>query len=60
MAELHGTSRMNFARDVLTINVGLRQEITETRILLASLGQEIRDSDQSLAFIGYLGVQLLY
>jgi hypothetical protein len=60
MAELHGTSRMNFTGDALTVNVGLRQEITETRILIASLGHEIRDSDQSLAFIGYLGVQLLY
>lgn len=60
MAELQGTSRMNFTRDALTVNVGLRHEFTETRILIASLGHEIRDPDQSLALIGYLGVQLLY
>ena len=60
MAELHGTSRMNFARDVLTVNVGLRHEFTETRILIASVGHELRDPDQSLALIGYFGVQLLY
>lgn len=60
MAELQGTSRMNFTRDVLTVNVGLRHEFSETRILIASLGHELRDPDQSLALIGYCGVQLLY
>jgi hypothetical protein len=60
MAELHGTSRMNFAQDVLTVNLGLRHEFTETRILLTSIGHEVRDPDQSLALIGYFGVQLLY
>jgi hypothetical protein len=60
MAELHGTSRMNFTRDVLTVNVGLRHEFTETRILIASLGHELRDPEQARAFIGYCGVQLLY
>jgi hypothetical protein len=60
MAELRGTSRMNFTRDVLTVNIGLRHEFTQTRILIASLGHEIRDPDQALAFIGYCGVQLLY
>jgi hypothetical protein len=60
MAELHGTSRTNFTRDVLTANVGLRYEFSETRILITSLGHELRDPDQSLALIGYLGVQLLY
>jgi hypothetical protein len=60
MAELHGTSRMNFTRDVLAVNVGLRHEFTETRILIASLGHELRDPDQSLALIGYFGIQLLY
>ena len=29
MAELHGTSRMNFTRDVLTVNFGLRHQLTE-------------------------------
>lgn len=60
MAELHGTSRMNFTRDVLTVNVGLRHQLTDARILIASLGHELRDPDQARAFIGYLGVQLLY
>jgi len=60
MAELHGTSRMNFTRDVLTVNVGLRHQLTETRILIASIGHELRDHDQARSFIGYLGVQLLY
>ena len=60
MAELHGRSRMNFAQDVLTLDLGLRHEFTETRILLTSIGHEIRDPDQSLALIGYFGVQLLY
>ena len=60
MAELHGTSRMNFARDTLAINFGLRHAITETRILIVSLGHEIRTPDQPAALIGYFGVQLLY
>lgn len=60
MAELHGTSRMNFTRDVLTVNVGLRHQLTDARILIASLGHELRDPDQARSFIGYLGVQLLY
>ena len=60
MAELHGTSRMNFTRDILTVNVGLRRQLTEARILIASIGHELRDPDQARSFIGYLGVQLLY
>src|SRR6476661_7406450 len=60
MAELHGTSRMNFSRDVLTVNFGLRHQLTDARILIASIGHELRDPDQACSFIGYLGVQLLY
>ena len=60
MAELHGTSRMNFTRDVLTVNFGLRHQLTDARILIASIGHELRDPDQACSFIGYLGVQLLY
>ena len=60
MAELRGTSRMNFTRDVLTVNVGLRHQLTDARILIASIGHELRDPDQARSFIGYLGVQLLY
>jgi hypothetical protein len=61
MAELHGTSRMNFTRDVLTVNVGLRHQFSEARILIASLGHEVRaPAGESFALIGYCGVQLLY
>ena len=60
MAELHGTSRMNFTRDVLTVNFGLRHQLTDARILIASIGHELRDPDQARSLIGYLGVQLLY
>ena len=60
MAELHGTSRMNFTRDVLTFNFGLRHELTEMRILIMSLGHEVRSPDQPLALIGYFGMQLVY
>ena len=61
MAELHGTSRTNFSRDVLTVNFGLRQKLTDSAVLITSLGHDVRaPDDQALAFIGYFGVQLLY
>jgi len=61
MAELHGTARANFSRDVLTLNFGLRQNLTDSAILITSLGHDVRaPHGQSLAFIGYFGVQLLY
>jgi hypothetical protein len=60
MAELHGTSRMNFTRDVLTANFGLRHEFTETYILIVSMGHEIRSPDQPTALIGYFGMQFVY
>src|ERR1700737_95350 len=61
MAELHGTSRISFDQDVLTVNFGIRQKLTDHAILIASLGHEVRTpADQALAFIGYCGVQLLY
>jgi hypothetical protein len=60
MTELHGTSRMNFTRDVLTVNFELRHQLTDARILIASIGHELRDPDRARSFIGYLGVQLLY
>jgi hypothetical protein len=59
MAELHGTSRMNLTRDVLTVNVGIHHEFSTSRTLIVSLGREIRSPDP-LATIGYCGVQLLY
>jgi hypothetical protein len=60
MAELQGTSRMNFTRDVLIVNFGLRHEFTEHQILIISMGHEIRSADQSLALIGYFGMQFVY
>jgi hypothetical protein len=61
MAELHGTSRMNFTRDVLTLNFGIRQTLTERCIFIGSLGHAVHTPDgDPLAFIGYIGVQLLY
>jgi hypothetical protein len=61
MAELHGTSRSNFTRDVLIANVGLRQTLTDACILITSVGHEVRaPNDTPLALIGYFGVQLLY
>jgi hypothetical protein len=59
MAELNGTSRMNFTRDALTVNVGVHHEFSETRILIVSLGREICSPDP-LATIGYFGMQLIY
>lgn len=61
MAELHGTSRSNFTRDVLIANVGLRQALTDACILITSVGHEVRmPNDTPPALIGYFGVQLLY
>jgi hypothetical protein len=61
MAELHGTSRMNFDRDALTVNFGVRQALTERCIFIGSLGHEVRaPGDDHLAWIGYFGVQILY
>jgi hypothetical protein len=59
MAELHGTSRMNFTRDALTVNVGLHHEFSATRTLIMSLGRELCSPDP-LATIGYFGMQLTY
>jgi len=60
MAELHDESRMNFSRDVLTLNFGLRHEFTQTYILIVSMGHELRSPDQSTALIGYFGMQFVY
>ena len=60
IAELHGRSRMDFTSDILTVNLGLRHEFTETRILIMSLGHEVRSPDQPRALIGYFGMQLVY
>ena len=60
MAELHDESRMNFNRDVLTLNFGLRHEFTENYILIMSMGHELRSPDQPTALIGYFGMQFVY
>lgn len=60
MAELHDESRMNFSRDMLTLNFGLRHEFTENYILIVSVGHELRSSDQATALIGYFGMQFVY
>ena len=60
MAELHNESRMNFSRDVLTLNFGLHHEFTENYILILSMGHELRSPDQATALIGYFGMQFVY
>jgi hypothetical protein len=61
MAELHGTARTNFTRDVLTVNVGIRQKLSDWCALIASLGHDVRSpDDESLALIGYGGVQVTF
>jgi hypothetical protein len=60
MAELHGTSRTNFTRDVVTANFGLRHQFDEHRILIMSIGHEIQTPNERTALIGYFGVQFVY
>jgi hypothetical protein len=60
MAELHGTSRMNFTRDTLTVNFGLRHAFSDNQILIVSMGHDIRTPDQPTALIGYFGMQFIY
>jgi hypothetical protein len=59
MTELHDESRMNFSRDVLTVNFGLRHAFTENYILIVSMGHELR-SPEPTALIGYFGMQFVY
>lgn len=61
MAEVHATSRTNFTRDLVTMNVGWRHKLHEHAIWIASLGHDVHsDTGEPLALIGYCGVQLLY
>ena len=61
MAEVHATSRTNFSRDVVTLNFGWRHTLNEHVIWIGSLGHEVHsDTDDSLALIGYCGLQLLF
>ena len=59
MAELHGTSRTNFADDELAANFGIRQKVNDHCLFIGSLGHELR-SPEWRALIGYAGVQLLF
>ena len=60
MAELHDESRMNFSRDVLILNFGLRHAFTENYILIVSMGHELLSPEQPTALIGYFGMQFVY
>lgn len=61
MAEIHVTSRANFSDETITANLGWRHELNEHVIWIASVGHELTaPNDESLALIGYCGVQLLY
>jgi hypothetical protein len=61
MAEVQATSRMNLSRDVVTLNFGWRHVLNKHALWLASIGHEVHnDTGDSLALIGYCGVQLLY
>lgn len=61
MAEVHTTSRMNFSRDVVTLNFGWHHTLNEHAIWIASVGHEVHsDTDEPLALIGYCGVQFVY
>jgi hypothetical protein len=51
---------MNFTREVLTVNFGLRHAFTENYILIISMGHEIRSPDQPTALIGYFGMQFVF
>jgi hypothetical protein len=59
MAELHGNSRTSFARDRLTVNVGLRQKLIESCALITSLGTDVRSpAGERVSLVGYFGAQL--
>jgi hypothetical protein len=60
MTELHDESRMNFSRDVLILNFGLRHEFNESYVLIVSMGHELRSPDEPTALIGYFGMQFVY
>jgi len=61
MAEVHGTSRMDLSRDVVALNVGWRRILNEHATWIGSLGHEIHSGEgQSLALIGYCGIQIVY
>jgi hypothetical protein len=61
MAEVHATSRVNFSQDVVAVNFGIRQTLTEHWVFISSIGHEVHSGeDDPLALIGYCGVQLLY
>ena len=61
MAEVHATSRVNLSHDVVTVNFGVRQTLTEHCVFISSIGHEVHSGeDDALALIGYCGLQFLY
>lgn len=60
MAELHGTGRSNFTEQTVTLNFGMRHELDKAHILIVSLGHEVHTPNESLALVGYLGMQFLF
>jgi hypothetical protein len=60
MAELHGTGRSNFTEQTVTLNFGMRHELDKAHILIVSLGHEVHSPNESLALVGYFGMQLLF
>ncbi len=61
MAEVHATSRMNFTRDVVMLNLGWRHTLNKHAVWISSLGHEVHSgTGKPLALIGYCGVQILY
>ena len=59
MAELHGSSRTNFNDDVLAVNFGIRQNLSEHCVFIGSLGHEVR-SPEARALVGYAGIQFRF
>jgi hypothetical protein len=61
MAEVHGSCRSTFERDILTFNFGLRQKLNASLNLIASVGTDVRGpSNERARLIGYFGAQLEY
>jgi hypothetical protein len=60
MAEVHDESRMNFSRNNLILNFGLRHEFAENYILIVSMGHELLSAEAPTALIGYFGMQFVY
>jgi hypothetical protein len=61
MAEIHGSARANFSGDRLTLNFGVRQDLSKAASLIASIGHDVRSAaGEPLLLISYLGMQLRF